>query len=149
MTDTELARIVVTSARRVVGVLATLTFGAVFGWAFVTEGHALLLPLSAGAFILAILMWRATADAVVLTPDGVFNNRGEVIARLDQIDTLVSGHFTLRPSNGFSLRLRTPVAARWRPGLWWSLGTRVGVGGLASGRQTKVFAETLIELLEQ
>ncbi len=149
MSDSELARIEVSPLRRVVGLVALTVIAAVFARAFVTNGQPLLLVLAVGSVVMLGLIWKATAGAVVLTRDGIFDGDGQPIAKLDQIDTLVTGHFTFRPSNGFSLKLKTDGAVRWRPGLWWSFGRRVGVGGLAAGRLTKAFAEALDELLNQ
>lgn len=147
MSEPEIARIEVSLPRRLVGAAVTLAIAVIFGSAFLVEGHWAMLVLSAGAFAMSAILWKATAGAIVLTMNGLSDGNGQVIAALDQIDTLVTGHFTFRPSNGFSLKMKTQGAARWRPGLWWSFGRRVGVGGLAAGRRTKAFAEALDELL--
>ena len=147
MSEPELARIEVSLPRRLVGAGVTLAIGVIFASAFLIEGHWVTLVLSVAAFVMSALLWQATAGAVVLTKDGLSDGNGQVIAPLDQIDTLVTGHFTFRPSNGFSLKLKTNGLTRWRPGLWWSFGRRVGVGGLAAGRRTKAFAEALDALL--
>jgi hypothetical protein len=38
---------------------------------------------------------------------------------------------------------------RWQPGLWWRLGKRVGVGGVAPGHQTKAMAQIIEALLAE
>lgn len=149
MTDPELARINVSPLRRWVGLAALSIVGVVFAWAFVNDEQALFLVVAVGCALLLMMSWKATASTLVLTRDGIFDSeRGEIVS-LDEIQTLVTGHFAMRPSNGFSLRMKTPVAARWFPGLWWSFGRRVGIGGLASGRQTKAFAEALSIILAE
>lgn len=148
MSDTELARVYVSPWRRAVGVATLLIVAWVFAQAFLSKGNVAMLVLSVGALLFAASMARSTGRIVILTTDGLFESDGSEIARLEKIETLVTGHFTFRPSNGFSLRLRRSVATRWRPGLWWSYGQRVGIGGLAAGRLTKTMAEALSELLE-
>jgi hypothetical protein len=123
--------------------------GAVFARQFVSDGHVLFLVFAVGSVVVLGLMWKATTGAVVLPREGIFDQNGQSIAPIEQIDRLVTGHFTFRPSNGFSLRLKQSVPTRWQPGLWWSFGQRVGVGGLAAGRRTKAFAEALDALLNE
>lgn len=147
MTKIELARVTVSPWRRAVGVAALLLIAGVFGTMFLDQGNAAMMVLSVLALVFAATMLKTTGRTVILTADGLFETDGTEIAKLDQIDKLVTGHFTFRPSNGFSLRLHDNVAPRWRPGLWWSYGHRVGIGGLAASRLTKTMAEALHELL--
>jgi hypothetical protein len=95
----------------------------------------------------ALAMWRATSEAVELTRAGLRSTSGEVIAPLEQIESVDRGVFAFKPSNGFILRLKSAAPGRWRPGLWWRLGRRVGVGGVTPGAQGKAMADTLTALL--
>lgn len=98
---------------------------------------------------LADRMRRATALSVELTRDGLRCSDGEVIATLDQIASVDRGVFAFKPSNGFIVRLRQRAPGRWRPGLWWRLGARVGIGGVTPGAQSKVMADILAALLAE
>ena len=98
------------------------------------------------ALWLADAMRRATALSVELTRDGLRTSDGEIIAALDQIETLDRGIFAFKPSNGFLIKLTQKAPARWQPGLWWRLGKRIGVGGVTPGAQSRVMADLLTAL---
>lgn len=79
----------------------------------------------------------------MLTTTGLYDHTGAAIAPLDNIDKVDRALFTFKPSNGFLVRLKTPGPRAWQPGMWWRVGTRVGVGGVTSGAATKIVADTL------
>ncbi|MEM8788140.1 MAG: hypothetical protein AAGE76_07750 [Pseudomonadota bacterium] len=91
----------------------------------------------------ALVMYRATGRDLVLTKAGLFDSAGEPIAALDNIASVDRGFFALKPSNGFLLRLHGAPGRRWVPGLWWRLGTRVGVGGATSGKAARDMADII------
>ena len=74
---------------------------------------------------------------------------GLLIAKVSDIRSLDRGVFAFKPSNGFMLRLNVKTPRRWRPGVWWSLGDRIGVGGVTSAHQTKAMAEILSAMIAQ
>lgn len=94
-------------------------------------------------------LYRATAGAVVLKPEGLFTEDDAPLAPLDQIETIERGAFAFKPSNGFSVMLKTRQPFGWVPGLWWRVGRRVGVGGVTSPGEAKAIAELLQALLAQ
>ena len=51
------------------------------------------------------------------------------------------------PTTSVSSENKTP--RRWWPGLWWSLGNRVGVGGVTSAAHTKAMAEIISAMIAQ
>ena len=57
------------------------------------------------------------------------------------------GAFAFQPSNGFLIRLRAGAERTWQPGMWWRIGTCVGVGGMTPGPQTKFMAETILAMI--
>ncbi|MCP4820329.1 MAG: hypothetical protein GY883_14140, partial [Shimia sp.] len=57
--------------------------------------------------------------------------------------------FDMKPSNGFAIKLKQSRGRRWQPGLWWSLGRRVGIGGVTPGAHSKEMAQMLEALLVQ
>lgn len=108
-----------------------------------------LIGVGAGALWCADAMRRATASMVELTPEVLRDGDGTVIARVDQIEGIDRGFFAFKPSNGFLLKLKTSEGRVWRPGLWWRLGRRVGIGGMTPGSQTKFMSEILAAMMAE
>jgi hypothetical protein len=102
-----------------------------------------LLILGALTLVLSGRFWRATASAIELREDGLYDRDGRLICALSEIERLDRGMFAFKPSNGFLVRLRAPGARAWAPGLWWRLGRQVGVGGVTPGAQGKILADML------
>ena len=153
MDDEVLAVVQASAMRRGLGVAMLALLGALLLWLAVVRPPAaptwqLFLVLVGGVSLWgAYRMWLATAQTVELTRDGLRSTDGEVIAPLEQIESVDRGMFAFKPSNGFILRLKSAASPRWRPGLWWRLGRRVGVGGVTPGAQGKAMADTLSVLL--
>jgi hypothetical protein len=103
----------------------------------------LLLAIGVVALVTAIRGWRASGGRIVLRTDGLFEDTGAPIAPLDLIDSVDRALFTFKPAQGFLIHLKEPGPRAWRPGMWWRLGRRVGIGGVTSGAQTKIVADTL------
>ena len=95
-------------------------------------------------------MYIVTSHTLILTPDGVSESSGRVLARIEDIDRVERGTFAFKPSNGFLIFLKTPSTRAWRPGLWWRFGKRIGVGGVTNVGENKAMAELLqVELLKR
>ena len=94
-------------------------------------------------------MRRATASAVELTPKVLRDADGTVIAEVADIQALDRGFFAFKPSNGFLIKTETHGGRLWRPGLWWRMGRRIGIGGMTPGSQTKFMAEVLSALIAE
>lgn len=134
--------------RRWLGVVTLGLLGALFLRVAVRVADGLwmqgtLAGLAILVWSLAWQMWRATALCVELNDGGLRDSAGVILARLDDIDTVERGSFALKPSQGFVLRTTTPGAFAWRPGLWWRIGRRVGVGGVVPASQTRQMAALL------
>ena len=108
-----------------------------------------LFALGGGSIWIAEKMRRATALTLELTPEVLRDSSGEIVARTSDIESLDRGMFAFKPSNGFLLRLNTSKGRAWRPGLWWRLGNRVGVGGMTPGHQAKFMAEILSAMIAE
>lgn len=138
--------------RRVLGVSAVAVLGLLALYVAMARPpndltwQAFLVLVGGLSLWLAEKMRRATALAVELTRDGLRTSDGEVIARLDEIDTLDRGIFAFKPSNGFLITLTQKAPARWQPGLWWRLGKRVGIGGVTPGAQSRAMADIITAL---
>ena len=76
------------------------------------------------------------------------DSSGTVLARIDEIRSVVRGTFALKPSNGFTLVLNSKKPRAWMPGLWWRLGRRVGVGGVTNAGQAKFMAERISMMIK-
>lgn len=114
-----------------------------FGW------QVFLIALGVTALLVADAMRRSTAHVLELTRTELRESTGFVIAEVANISGIDRGAFAFKPSNGFLLRLETPGSRKWRPGLWWRVGRRVGVGGMTPGRQTKFMAEIIAVMLAE
>ncbi len=90
---------------------------------------------------------RATELTLTLTEAGLVDSSGETVAEIGEIDAVSRGMFAFKPSNGFVLTLNRRGAGRWRPGLWWRLGKRVGIGGVTPGPQGKMMAQMIEALI--
>jgi len=149
MSEDVIARLSPTMGRRVL---------AVFGLAFlglicanialqtvprVPAVGAFMLALAAFSYWCAWVLWQATSTSIVLTSECLREESGAMITRLDNIASIEKGLFAFKPSNGFVLRLKEPAPKAWRPGLWWSTGRSIGVGGVTSAAAGKMMAETL------
>ena len=92
---------------------------------------------------LAETMRRCTLWVIELTDTEIRATNGFVLARIDEIIAVDRGAFAFKPSNGFTLKLKTKKPRAWAPGLWWRFGRRVGVGGITSAGEAKFMAEQI------
>lgn len=149
-----LATVQASAGRRILGMacLALLGFLLIY-MAFtrppVLHWQVFLIVIGAGSLWCADAMRRATASKVELTPLVLRDGDGTVIAQIDEITGIDRGFFAFKPSNGFLLKLETGGSRAWRPGLWWRMGRRVGIGGMTPGSQTKFMSDVLSAMLAQ
>jgi len=107
------------------------------------EWRVFLLAVGVVAIMLADKMRRATSSRIELTETELRDSDGTVIARIADIAAMDRGFFAFKPSNGFLLRTNGSDERTWRPGLWWRVGKRVGVGGMTPAGQTKMISEII------
>lgn len=108
-----------------------------------------LLAMGGGSLWLANAIRLATQNTIELTQTELRQNTGELIAKVEDIQSIDRGFFAFKPSNGFLLRTATPGPRTWRPGLWWRIGRQIGVGGMTPGHQSKFMSEILSAMLAQ
>ena len=108
-----------------------------------------LFALGGGALWISEQMRRATSFHLELTREELRESSGVVLARVDEITALDRGMFAFKPSNGFLLRLSRKGRRTWRPGLWWQMGSQIGVGGMTPGPQTKFMAEMISAMIAE
>ncbi|MCC6006906.1 MAG: hypothetical protein JJU40_04445 [Rhodobacteraceae bacterium] len=144
-----LLRVAMSGARRifVTGTLA-LVAATMVNAGLLREGMDVLsrVVFGATAVLAALIGWRvwtATAMALELREDGLWQEDGPRIAALEDITNITRGLAIMRPANGFALTLREPGPFTWVPGLWWRMGRRVGVGGMTPKLQTRMIGEAL------
>ncbi|SEM96547.1 hypothetical protein SAMN05216227_100578 [Pseudorhodobacter antarcticus] len=146
---TVLARLDASQPRRVIGAVAQVGLAAVLvslAISFPREqmGLRIILLLLGGVMAYAAhATWRATEMGLTLTKDGLVDGHGRVLADLANVREVARGPFALKPSHGFSLLLFKAPGFAWVPGLWWRVGTRVGVGGVTASQPARFMAETI------
>lgn len=154
MDDEILATVEASTLRRWIGVAMLTAMGGLVIYVALARPPSLgwqlfLLVAGAASLWMADRMRRATEHRIELTTTELRATDGTCIARIDEIDQLDRGAFAFKPSNGFLIRTRGPAARVWRPGLWWRMGRRIGIGGVTPGSQTKVMSEILDAMLAQ
>lgn len=142
------------AGRRFLGLGSLGLLGIMLIYLAIAEQPALhwrlfLLLLGIGVLWLVERMRRATASHLVLTPTELRDSDGTVIARIDDIDGMDRGFFAFKPSNGFLLRTTNKAPNEWRPGMWWRLGRRIGVGGMMPAHHSKQMSEIIAIMMAQ
>ncbi|MCB1312551.1 MAG: hypothetical protein KDK29_12040 [Sedimentitalea sp.] len=152
MAETVLARVQASPVRRWIGVAMLGLIGALVLYAAMTTPPSplwelFLVGVGALAFFLAARMWQATGAVIELTETELRDSSGDAIAAVAEITGIERGAFAFKPSHGFLVRTRAPGPRAWRPGMWWRIGRRVGIGGVTPGAQTKAMSEILAQML--
>ncbi|WP_299297658.1 hypothetical protein [uncultured Tateyamaria sp.] len=147
-----LATITASPGRRILGIGSLWILSLLVIYVAIVQPPALgwqvfLFALGGVSIWIAEQMRRATAMSLELTMLELRDSGGTVLARTDDIQMIDRGMFAFKPSNGFLLRLNTPGPRTWRPGLWWRMGRRVGVGGMTPGHQAKFMAEMISAMI--
>ncbi len=149
-----IASVQASAPRRLFGMLVLASLGGLLIYlALATPqqmwGKVMLLCLGTGALYVLTLMHKATAGRLDLTEEGLFDQDGNLLVSIDDIASVDRGHFAIKPSNGFVIRLRNRASRAWAPGLWWRNGRRLGVGGVTSAAQSKYMADALLAMLAE
>lgn len=149
-----LAVVRASSGRRFLGLGALSCLGLLLLYIAITRSpefvwQVFLVVVAAAAFWFADAMRRGTASSVELTGNELRDADGTVIATIADIESIDRGVFAFKPSNGFLIKTKTPHPRVWRPGLWWRVGRRVGIGGMTPGHQTKFMSEILAAMMAE
>ncbi|SHF36574.1 hypothetical protein SAMN05444339_105200 [Loktanella atrilutea] len=105
--------------------------------------QAVMIAVAVATLWVAFALWRGRHDCLRWTAQGLIDGQGRVIAPRDAIQGVDRSPLSLRPSNGFNLALRRAQPRAWQPGLYWCLGRRVGIGGLAPPSESKAMADRI------
>ncbi len=146
--DDLLARIEVSQARRWLGIVMLYGLGVLLIYvAFATPPEpawlVFLIAAGLGSLWMGEAMRRGTESGLVLTEAGLFDRDGTLLAAFDDILKVERGFLAFKPSNGFVVTTTTPGQRRWRPGLYWRVGRRIGVGGVTAASQTRMMADLM------
>lgn len=149
-----LAAIYASMGRRILGIGSLYGLSLMVIYVAVTQPPALgwqvfLFVLGGGSIWIAEQMRRATGFALELTELELRDTSGVVLAQIEDMVSLDRGTFAFKPSNGFLIRLKSGTGRTWRPGMWWRMGSRIGVGGMTPGPQTKFMAEMISAMIAQ
>lgn len=140
--------------RRILGIGSLYTLSLLVIYVALTQPPAIgwqvfMLALGGGSIWIAEQMRRATNTALELTEHELRDTSGVLIARVENMVAIDRGAFAFKPSNGFLIRLSSGQGRVWRPGMWWRIGSRIGVGGMVPGPQTKFMAEMIAAMIAQ
>ena len=153
MSDEILATVHASAPRRMFGVISLLVLGGLLIYIALAQPPAnlvlrfFLFGMGGAILWLSEMMRRATLFSVELTNTQLRSSDGSVIAEVSQIRSLERGAFAFKPSHGFLVVLKEKAPVRWRPGLWWRFGRRVGIGGVTPGPQTRIMADMISALI--
>ena len=152
--DEVLATVRASAGRRVLGIGLLCILAVMVIYVAITTPPSLgwqifLVVLGAAALMIANAMRKSTSETLELTREELRDSAGIVLARIEDVTSIDRGAFAFKPSNGFLLRLSQPYDRAWRPGLWWRAGTRIGVGGMTPGRQTKFMSEIIAVMIAE
>lgn len=151
MTEGQIEAVLAASAaRRLIGVGSLGGLGAIMLYMAVALSpgpgwQAFQVVLGLAALWCAHRMWRATAERLELTAEGLRSSDGRILAPMEEIVTVDRGMFAFKPSNGFTITMRSKGRFAWEPGLWWRIGRRIGVGGVTPGTPARYMAGAIQE----
>lgn len=148
-----LVKLEVAQGRRIFGVLSIVGLGITL--LYIAAAHppakilALVFLVVVGGFFVwsGYRLYRATDNTILLTREAITTESGQVLCRLDQIAKVDRGFFAFKPSNGFLILLKEKGPRSWAPGMWWSFGKHIGLGGVTSPRQSKELVSIIQMLL--
>ena len=153
-TDKVVATLAPSGIRRSLGIGGLAALGVILAYVAAAGRDAsvssLTLAVAAAlAVLLAYKMLVSTSKALELRTDGLYTSDGMLIASISNVRQVELGVFAFKPSNGFLIVLKQPMAGSWNPGLWWRFGRRVGIGGVTPRAEGKVMAEAMTLLLRE
>lgn len=148
MTDEILATVEASQPRRWTGVAMLMIVGMLVVYMAMSSPmapawKAFLIVVGVLALWMADRMRRATAYRLELTETELRSSEGITLARVEDVVSVERGMFAFKPSNGFLLTVSAKADRAWRPGIWWRLGRRIGIGGVTPASQTKMMSEIL------
>lgn len=111
---------------------------------FIVSGERLGFIL-VGIFLLGLtyLFYFNTGKALILYEDRLVSTDGELLFELNNVASIENGLFSFKPSNGVLFHLKEPMSLKWKLGLWWRFGKRVGIGGCTQKSSINLAVEVI------
>ena len=153
MDNEVIATVQASQPRRWLGVSMLVALGLLLIYLGVSAQSSAVIAKAAFLVFGGLCLWmaenlrRATEHGIELTDAGLRETTGAIIAPIDSIRAVDRGFMAFKPSNGFVVTLEAPGERAWRPGVWWRMGKRIGVGGVTAASQTRFMADALKALL--
>ena len=150
-----LVKLEVAQGRRMFGVLSIAGLGITLLYIAAVYPPTILLALFSLVLIGTLFIWagyrlyRSTDNTILLTREAITTQSGHVLCRLEDIVKVDRGFFAFKPSNGFLVILKERGDRSWAPGMWWSFGKHIGIGGVTSPRQSKEMVSIIQILLAE
>jgi len=150
-----LVKLEVVQGRRMFGVLSITGLGITLLYIAAVYPPTILVALLTLILVGALFIWagyrlyRSTDNTILLTREAITTQSGRVLCRLEDIAQVDRGFFAFKPSNGFLVLLKHPGERSWAPGMWWSFGKHIGIGGVTSPRQSKEMVSIIQILLAE
>ncbi len=147
-----LMELTISPIRRIFALVVLFMLGLLLIWnGLMLPGAAialklLLMLMGAAVLWLGIKMYDRTRGGLILTKEALWDYRGTCLIRMEDVVAMEKGVFALKPSNGFMLRGTQAPGNLWAPGMYWRVGTRVGVGGITNAREAKSMIEVIVAL---
>lgn len=153
--DAVIVGLIPSAPRRFFGCGVLYALGALLIYLAITNPpdglHLILLLVVLGALSIygGYIMWQRTGRMIELTERELRMSDGTQICAVEDIEKVDRSFFAFKPSNGFLITLKVKYPTTWTPGLWWRVGKRIGIGGLTSGAEGKMMADTLAAVLAE
>jgi hypothetical protein len=150
-----LVKLEVSQGRRIFGVFAIAGLGLILLYIAAAFPPSSILSLAFLVLIGGFFVWasyrlfRSSDNTILLTRETISTASGRVLCRLDEIAKVDRGFFAFKPSNGFLILLNEKGPRSWAPGMWWSFGKHIGLGGVTSPRQSKEMVSILQMLVAE
>ena len=140
--------------RRVLGIAVLWGLAALLAYIALDDPPGLvwqvfLLLLAFAAGLLAEAIRKASGQRLELTDQELRERDGAVLCTLANVRRVDRTMFANKPSSGFLVTLVEPGGFVWRPGLWWRVGRRVGVGGMTTAADGKTMADMIAAMVEK
>lgn len=152
--DEVLIELAASPGRRIFACGVTGLLGAMLIWlASVTLAVTLwgLFLLAAGGVAIWMAWWQfqVTVAHLELTRTELRMSTGTRLVAVDDIVSVDRGALAIKPSQGFTVRTRSPQPRGWAPGLYWRFGRMLGIGGVTNAGQGKAMAEIIQALIAE
>ncbi len=148
MSDDCYARLDISQPRRWFGVGSLLLLGFLLTYV----GTVYPVPIQARVILAVVAvvvvwsawrMWRETKGYLVFSDAGLVDDQGDILIAMDNIDRVDRSLFAFKPTNGFIVVSKVKQPLAWKPGLWWCIGHRLGIGGVTHAGQAKLLADVM------